>query len=132
MIIKPISESASNHGIIMGIPSIEGGHFTQEVVGLDQTVALGEIALISGVNPKDIDLIADGQNVVEDLYLNYDPAKLKRGVYEFEWGKVSLVANSKANQLIADDAVIRLSQFGLRAIREFAPYAVPIPHHLSV
>jgi hypothetical protein len=102
--------------VIIAVPDVEGGHFTQEL-GLDRKTYLGEIALISGI-PSDYVFDA-GHDPLEF----YQQQGLEPGLLEMINGaKVTLVIGSKADQELTDNIIADEVRHTRTQIREFQPY----------
>lgn len=103
----------------MAAPTFEGGFFTQEAQERSST-KIGEIALITSINPDDIDKLALRQSIIDEYYI--EDRSDKDGSIKFRAGcLVNVIDGSKAGDFLSDEEIIELSRDGTALVTEHRP-----------
>jgi len=118
MDLREIIQIGPSENVLVVIPSAEGGLFTQER-GLDKTRDVGEIALIYGLLPAEIEMIEGGDASFLNELIREDPSD--PGTHTFSGGiHANLLSGSKAHESLTPNAA-SVGRFGLAHLKEFSP-----------
>jgi hypothetical protein len=113
---KTAIELQNREAVIIAVPNVEGGHFTQEM-GLDKKKYLGEIALVSGIPASEV---FDSSH---DPLESYHQAGPEPGSIEMINGAhVTLLIGSKATHELSDNVIADAVQYSTTSINEYQPF----------
>lgn len=119
MVPKSVVEDTLGREILITVPTIEGGIFSQNV-GLDKARVFGGIALITGVSKEDTERIKAGDPEVLESYIVYDDQEA--GLMHFTKCRAALLIGSRATHELSKEAVINQALYSMGWLKEYSPY----------